>query len=123
MMTTSLKRAAVSILSLVLLAGLVGEARAQNPTPVEMVDGLNAVFGKHPHTRAGHAKGFCVSGNFTPAADAASLSKAHNSPSPFLCSGVSRSAAAIRKPPTTPRATRKGLRFALILATARQVTL
>ncbi|MGI8853834.1 MAG: catalase family peroxidase [Methyloceanibacter sp.] len=72
----SLKRAAVSILSLVLLAGLVGEARAQNPTPVEMVDGLNAVFGKHPHTRAGHAKGFCVSGNFTPATDAASLSKA-----------------------------------------------
>ncbi|MGV1013824.1 MAG: catalase family peroxidase [Methyloceanibacter sp.] len=75
-MTTTKIRAVVSLLSLVFLAGLIGEAKAQEPTPVEIVDGLNAVFGKHPHTRAAHAKGFCVSGSFTPAPDAASLSKA-----------------------------------------------
>jgi catalase len=66
----------VSILALAFLAYTVAAAKAEEPTPVEMVDGLNAVFGKHPHTRAGHAKGFCVSGKFTPAPDAASLSKA-----------------------------------------------
>jgi catalase len=70
------KRRAVSILGLVFLAYSVAVANAEEPTPVEMVDGLNAVFGKHPHTRAGHAKGLCVSGNFTPAPGAASLSKA-----------------------------------------------
>ena len=43
---------------------------------MELADALNGVFGKHPHTRGSHAKGFCVSGKFTPAADAASLSKA-----------------------------------------------
>jgi catalase len=70
------KRITLSILGLVFLAFTVAAAKAEEPTPVEMVDGLNAVFGKYPHTRAGHAKGFCVSGNFTPAPGAASLSKA-----------------------------------------------
>lgn len=72
----SKKRIAVSITSFLFLACLVGGARAQEPTPVEMVDGLNAVFGKHPGTRGSHAKGFCVTGTFTPAPDAPSLSKA-----------------------------------------------
>jgi catalase len=34
------------------------------------------VFGKHPGTRAAHAKGFCVAGQFTPDGKAPSLSKA-----------------------------------------------
>lgn len=41
-----------------------------------MVDALNALFGAYPHTRAGHAKGVCVTGDFTPADGAAALSKA-----------------------------------------------
>jgi catalase len=69
-------RITFSILGLVFLACTLAAATAEEPTPVEIVDGLNAVFGKYPHTRAGHAKGFCVSGNFTPAPGAASLSKA-----------------------------------------------
>lgn len=57
--------------------GGTSDAKAADPTtPVELVDALNGVFGKQPHTRGSHAKGFCVSGKFTPAADAASLSKA-----------------------------------------------
>jgi catalase len=52
-------------------------ARAADPTtPVELVDALNGVFGKHAGTRSGHAKGFCLTGEFTPAPDAATLSKA-----------------------------------------------
>jgi len=38
--------------------------------PVEMVDALNAVFGKHPRARGSHAKGVCATGEFSPAADA-----------------------------------------------------
>jgi catalase len=77
MTTTSLKRAAVSIFGLLFLAAAMSSAsRAQDASPVELVDALNGVFGKHPGMRTSHAKGFCVSGQFTPAADAASLSKA-----------------------------------------------
>jgi catalase len=41
-----------------------------------LVNALNAVFGKHDGVRAAHTHGFCVKGNFTPSAEAASLSKA-----------------------------------------------
>jgi catalase len=40
------------------------------------VDTMNALFGKHPGFRAAHAKGIVCEGEFTPAASAASLSKA-----------------------------------------------
>jgi catalase len=51
--------------------------RAQDqPRPDQLVDALNGVFGKHPGTRSGHAKGFCMTGVFNPASDAPSLSKA-----------------------------------------------
>ena len=60
-----------------LVFAAVETARAADPTtPVELVDALNGVFGKYPGTRSGHAKGFCLTGKFTPAPDAAKLSKA-----------------------------------------------
>ncbi len=64
--------------ALVALTVIAGEATclAADPSPVDAVDALNAVFGKHAATRAAHAKGFCMTGTFTPAADAAKLSKA-----------------------------------------------
>lgn len=48
------------------LSALGAEALAQqaNPNPVELVDGLNHVFGKHDGKRASHAKGFCAQGEF-----------------------------------------------------------
>ena len=41
-----------------------------------LVDALNAIFGTHPGYRAVHAKGIVCEGTFTPAAAAASLSRA-----------------------------------------------
>jgi catalase len=49
-------------------------ATAEEATGDNLVDGLNAIFGDHAG-RAAHAKGQCVKGKFTPAADAAALSK------------------------------------------------
>lgn len=42
----------------------------------QIVDAMNALFGKHPGFRAVHAKGVVCEGTFTPAPTAASLSKA-----------------------------------------------
>lgn len=50
--------------------------RAADPTPVDLVDALNGVFGKPQGTRSSHAKGLCLAGQFTPAPEAAKLSKA-----------------------------------------------
>ena len=66
------------------LAGLVWvfpftavSTRAQDqPRPDQLVDALNGVFGKHVGDRAAHTKGICLTGQFTPAPDAPSLSKA-----------------------------------------------
>lgn len=41
--------------------------QAAEPTPADMVDALNGVFGKHAGARGSHAKGFCARGTFTPA--------------------------------------------------------
>ena len=49
---------------------------AEAPDPEAIVDAFNAVSGKHPGMRASGAKGVCVTGTFTPAADAMGLSKA-----------------------------------------------
>jgi len=49
----------------------------QKPMPVALVDSLNALSGgPHAGYRANHAKGVLVSGTFTPASTAPSLSKA-----------------------------------------------
>ncbi|MEZ1314453.1 catalase family peroxidase [Pseudomonas fluorescens] len=42
----------------------------ENARPAEMVDALNAVFGKHKAARSSHAKGVCATGQFTPSAKA-----------------------------------------------------
>lgn len=49
---------------------------AADPTPVDLVDALNGVFGKPDGTRSAHTKGFCLTGKFNPAPEAAALSKA-----------------------------------------------
>jgi catalase len=61
-----------------ILASLVaaGPAPAQSPDPEAIVDALFAVGGNHRNVRASGAKGVCVKGTFTPAPEAASLSKA-----------------------------------------------
>lgn len=48
-------------------------ALANEPSGEQLVDALNKVFGKQK-ARASHAKGQCVSGTFTPTAEAAKLS-------------------------------------------------
>ncbi|MCP3446791.1 catalase family peroxidase [Bradyrhizobium sp. CCGUVB14] len=48
---------------------------AEQPTPDQMVDALNGVFGQH-HARAVHAKGVILEGSFTPSATASRISKA-----------------------------------------------
>jgi hypothetical protein len=58
------------------LCGSTLAAFAQQPTPADLVDALNEVFGKHPGDRAAHTKGICLTGSFTPSAEAPKLSKA-----------------------------------------------
>ena len=69
-------RVAILFLGLIFIATLGLPAKAEQPTPADLVDALNGVFGKHPGDRAAHTKGICLTGSFTPAADAAKLSKA-----------------------------------------------
>ncbi len=61
---------------LAITVAFASAATAEEATPEALVDALQAVFGKHVHTRAGHAKGKCIKGTFTPSAEAPSLSKA-----------------------------------------------
>ena len=67
---------AISLLGLMVIAAAGVPAKAEQPTPVDLVDALNGVFGKHPGDRAAHTKGICLTGTFTPSADAPKLSKA-----------------------------------------------
>ncbi len=45
-------------------------------TPAEAIDAVNEVFGRHPGYRALHAKGLVCRGSFTPAPEAAELTRA-----------------------------------------------
>ena len=51
------------------------QTAGQTHDPAELVDSLHAAFGNH-HTRAVHAKGIILEGNFTPDAHAKELTKA-----------------------------------------------
>jgi catalase len=59
-----------------LLGGIARGDEPEKSVPEQIVDTMNALFGKHPGFRAAHAKGIVCEGEFTPAASAASLSKA-----------------------------------------------
>jgi catalase len=76
-----MKPTIVRALPLTLLLLMPASAYAQNNanqpfTPAQLVDALNAVFGKQTDNRAVHAKGVVLEGKFTPSPEAASLSKA-----------------------------------------------
>jgi catalase len=67
------------VLKAMAAATLLGRgARADDPesVPEQIVDTLNAIFGKHPGFRSAHAKGIVCEGEFLPAASASGLSKA-----------------------------------------------
>ncbi|MDR7038514.1 catalase [Methylobacterium sp. BE186] len=55
---------------------LAGEAPAEEADPGAIVNALVAAGGNQPKVRASGAKGVCVKGSFTPAAEAQTLSKA-----------------------------------------------
>ena len=58
--------------------GMAGDNQPEQAKDVfeQIVDTMNAIFGKHPGYRAAHAKGIVCEGEFTPASTAASLSRA-----------------------------------------------
>ncbi|KAH7367117.1 catalase-like domain-containing protein [Plectosphaerella cucumerina] len=50
------------------------QAPCNDKLPKELVDAMQALFGKHPGFRTTHAKGLLVEGTFTPSAEAKTLS-------------------------------------------------
>jgi catalase len=78
---------ALGAISALILAGSAVVGFAADPTPADLVDALNGVFGKHAGMRAAHTKGFCVTGQFTPSPDAATLSKAPHFAKPVPVTG------------------------------------
>src|SRR4026208_2209672 len=76
MRSIGMRWGALSAFVALALCGSTLAAFAQQPTPADLVDALNEVFGKHPGDRAAHTKGICLTGSFTPSPDAPSLSKA-----------------------------------------------
>ena len=77
-MWRSLAAIAALTATLIIPASAVAEdAQApQKSLPEQLVDAFNGVFGVHPGMRANHPKGIVLEGTFTPAASAASVSKA-----------------------------------------------
>jgi catalase len=68
---------ALPLTLLLMPASAYAQNNANQPfTPAQLVDALNAVFGKQTDNRAVHAKGVVLEGKFTPSPEAASLSKA-----------------------------------------------
>ena len=75
-MSGSKRLGALCAIAALIVVGGLGAGHAADPTPANLVDALNGVFGKHAGDRAAHTKGFCMTGTFTPSADAPKLSKA-----------------------------------------------
>lgn len=61
-------------LALAAIVAVPPSVNAAEATPEQIVDTLNAIFGKHK-VRSSHAKGQCVKGTFKPSAEAAGLTK------------------------------------------------
>ncbi len=61
-----------------LLAGIARGDEPEKPVPEQIVDVMNELFGRHHGFRSAHAKGIVCEGEFTPAASAATLSKARH---------------------------------------------
>jgi catalase len=76
MRSIGVRLGALSAFVALALCGSTLAAIAQQPTPADLVDALNEVFGKHPGDRAAHTKGICLTGSFTPSAEAPKLSRA-----------------------------------------------
>ena len=76
MRSIGMRSGALSAFVALALCGSMLAAIAQQPTPADLVDALNGVFGKHAGDRAAHTKGICLTGSFTPSAEAPKLSKA-----------------------------------------------
>ena len=66
----------LAVLALFAATGASAQSDSNQTTPAQLVDAINAVFGKQTDNRAVHAKGVVLEGKFTPSPDAASLSKA-----------------------------------------------
>ncbi len=76
-MTTNHRTCVRAIAASVLFGMPVAPAWAQSgTTATQTVDAMNQLWGRHPETRANHAKGVVVEGSFTPTPEAATLSKA-----------------------------------------------
>lgn len=56
--------------------GLIAALPRAEPSPTELVDALNSVFGRHVGMRGSHARGICARGHFEPAGAAAILTRA-----------------------------------------------
>lgn len=70
----------LSFISIALASGSLNvqaQNQPQNSSPAQLVDALHTAFGNH-QARAVHAKGIILEGEFTPDANAASLTKAMN---------------------------------------------
>jgi catalase len=76
MRSIGVRLGALSAFVALALCGSTLAAIAQQPTPADLVDALNGVFGEHAGDRAAHTKGICLTGSFTPSAEAPKLSKA-----------------------------------------------
>lgn len=81
-----MRRLVSSAIVLTCLAVALPRAHAEEPSGEDLVNGLEAVFGQNQGKRRGHAKGFCVKGQFAPADGAAALTKAaiFSKPAPIL---------------------------------------
>lgn len=62
--------------ALALLLAHAASGSPAEPTPDELIDALNGVFGRHAGQRASHAHGFCAAGEFQPGPLAGQLSRA-----------------------------------------------
>jgi catalase len=72
MRTSRSRRIALAVASLAIMPAAAAHASEANEETI--VNALNTIFGSHK-ARSSHAKGQCVKGTFTPAADAAALTR------------------------------------------------